>query len=762
VSILGGARGITAELVTMLARHTGCAIELVGRSALPEEPEDEALAPFGDLRSLRGALARAGHRDPREIETTATRLLAAREMRATMAALAAAGSRPMYHQIDARDAGALTAVVESIYARHGRLDGVVHGAGVMVNELIESKSTAVFDDIFSTKVEPIRTLLRCLRPDLGFLVLFGSLVSAHGNRGQVDYAAANDALTTIALASCDRARRVLAVDWGPWDPRTGMVTPALARLWENAGMGMLQPDDGMGCLLADLAGTGLNHLTIVRALPALLAAEEVATVAAQPARAWPTDVVTFERHLSVDTMPETLDHCLIRQREGWTNLEECLPAVAMTRQLELLEEIAQEFDPTRTVVELRQVRNFKWLDLSHPIDLEVTVAPVDDDTLRVALGEYTKAKVVFGAPRGRGTHERRPMADPRPARYSPEEIFAERLLFHGPRYRGIARLGPLDGKGIEAEVLQTTTPGCLLDSVGKVVAYWAMEQLGWGEMALPIGVDRVTFFGPRPAVGNRVHLEIGLTRIQRDQLIASAWLVDEDNGLWCEIEGWRSVVVHMNERDEAQWRWPERYPSVLTGPRGLRLQCDDWHQAARRELYARRALRSSDRARWEGSTPADQRRLQLEQTTVRGSVAHEIVHGHGIEVFPAEIDIEPIGEGRWRATCQLLPDKCWDLAYAASDDLGVAVAFEHDILPAGSDVRAPAIAIRLCTDDEDELDVTSAVVQDVVAASGGQDVDCVVHTTTSPSEARVAIAWTPHDEPGEGALASRSLSEVES
>ena len=438
------------------------------------------------------------------------------------------------------------------------------------------------------------------------------------------------------------------VDWGPWDPRTGMITPDLARLMEDAGMGMLSPDDGMGCLLADLAGTALNHVTIVRALPALLGASDSEPSGSGGGPAWPTETVKFVRPMSVDTMPETLDHCLIRQRDGWANLDDCLPAVAMTRQLELLEEIAREFDGTRSVVELRQVRNFRWLDLARPVDLEITVAPVADDTLRVALGEHTKAKVVFASERGRGVRERRVLSSPRTARYTPDELFSEHLMFHGPNYRGITALGPFDDHGIEASLVQTGTPGALLDNVGKVLAYWAMEQQGWGERALPIGVDRVSYFGPRPAAGTEVHLEISITDVQRDQIRACAWLTDANGALWCEIEGWRAVVVHLSDEEDLQSRWPERSVTVAAGPRGLRLQTYNWH-GARRELISRRVLRSVDRAQYDACTPAEQRRFLLEHITVIGSIGHEIIHGHGLEVFPAEIEVSPAGDGRWRA-----------------------------------------------------------------------------------------------------------------
>ena len=88
-------------------------------------------------------------------------------------------------------------------------------------------------------------------------MLFGSVSGVFGNRGQVDYSAANDALDTLARTWARRNRgRVVAVDWGPWaapDEGTGMVSAELKRDYEQRGIGLIEAADGVACLLAELA-----------------------------------------------------------------------------------------------------------------------------------------------------------------------------------------------------------------------------------------------------------------------------------------------------------------------------------------------------------------------------------------------------------------------------------------------------------------------------------------------------------------------------
>jgi NAD(P)-dependent dehydrogenase (short-subunit alcohol dehydrogenase family) len=160
-----------------------------------------------------------------------------------------------YHEVDVRDAAAVRAVVEGVYARRGRLDGVVHGAGVLDDRLLRDKTLESFARVFSTKVDGARALAEGLRPDLGFLVLFGSVSGVFGNRGQADYAAANDALDTFARMWAHRYRgRVVAVDWGPWAPAEGgMVSVELQHEYARRGIGAIDHDDGVACLVNELA-----------------------------------------------------------------------------------------------------------------------------------------------------------------------------------------------------------------------------------------------------------------------------------------------------------------------------------------------------------------------------------------------------------------------------------------------------------------------------------------------------------------------------
>jgi malonyl CoA-acyl carrier protein transacylase/NAD(P)-dependent dehydrogenase (short-subunit alcohol dehydrogenase family) len=258
VLLTGGARGITGQVAVGLARATGCHLELVGRTPLPRGEEEPVIAAATDRVALRRVLAQSGGGTPAQIEATASRLLAEREIRTTLGELNGLAASVHYSAVDVRDPASVTALVNDVYQRHGRLDGIVHGAGVLADRLLVDKTVEDFTQVWETKVNAARALVDAARNDLKFLVLFGSVSGVFGNRGQADYSAANDALDTLARIWTPRAcGRVVAVDWGPWaasENGIGMVSAELEREYTRRGIGLIQPDDGVACLLAELAG----------------------------------------------------------------------------------------------------------------------------------------------------------------------------------------------------------------------------------------------------------------------------------------------------------------------------------------------------------------------------------------------------------------------------------------------------------------------------------------------------------------------------
>jgi NAD(P)-dependent dehydrogenase (short-subunit alcohol dehydrogenase family) len=253
VLVTGGARGIGARCATELAERYGCAFEVVGRTPLPVGDEAPDLAEARDERAIRKVLLERGQLTrPAEVEAEVRRITAAREVRANLAELQRRAASVGYHTADVRDTTALAELVEEVRMRHGRLDGVIHAAGIRDDKRIGDKTADSFAQVFDTKVRGADLLADAVDYG-GFAVFFGSVSGVFGNAGQVDYAAANCVLDVLAQArsGASRERRVLSIDWGPWSGG-GMVTPELARQYERRGVGLVEPDAGAAALVDEL------------------------------------------------------------------------------------------------------------------------------------------------------------------------------------------------------------------------------------------------------------------------------------------------------------------------------------------------------------------------------------------------------------------------------------------------------------------------------------------------------------------------------
>ncbi len=245
VLVTGGARGITAEVACELATRYRPSLMVVGRAPLPapeESPETAELTSPPELKAaLMNRMRSTGQLvTPARVEAAYSRLLQDREMRSNLSAMQRAGATVRYYQVDVRDEQAFGRLIDEIYQLYGRVDGVIHGAGIIEDKLLEDKAVDSFDRVFDTKADSAFILSQKLRPDsLKFLVFFSSVAGRFGNRGQADYAAANEVLNKLAVfLDCRWPGRVVSINWGPWEKR-GMVSPELQREFARRGVALI-------------------------------------------------------------------------------------------------------------------------------------------------------------------------------------------------------------------------------------------------------------------------------------------------------------------------------------------------------------------------------------------------------------------------------------------------------------------------------------------------------------------------------------------
>ena len=139
------------------------------------------------------------------------------------AELRAAGGDLRYLRADVTDEVDLARAVAQVRAWFGRLNGVLHGAGVTDDALFRDKTDAAFHRVLAPKIDGT-SALDCVTGDdeLDFFATMSSIVGVFGNAGQTDYAAANAYLDAFAEWRATQVRagvrhgRSVSIIWPSW------------------------------------------------------------------------------------------------------------------------------------------------------------------------------------------------------------------------------------------------------------------------------------------------------------------------------------------------------------------------------------------------------------------------------------------------------------------------------------------------------------------------------------------------------------------
>ncbi|WP_412538008.1 beta-ketoacyl synthase N-terminal-like domain-containing protein [Longispora sp. K20-0274] len=199
--ITGGLGGIGITLAEELAHRVRARLVLLSRSGLPPRAEW------------------AGHVAEHGVTDRVGRSIVAIER------MERSGAEVLVVAADAIDPAALRA----LRAELGRVDGIVHAAGLPGGGMAEVKEHAVAVGVLEPKLAGTLALAAAFGDaELDFVVLCSSVTSVSGGFGQVDYCAANAFLDAYARSGLGfGGARVLSQNWGGW-AEVGMAAEVAA------------------------------------------------------------------------------------------------------------------------------------------------------------------------------------------------------------------------------------------------------------------------------------------------------------------------------------------------------------------------------------------------------------------------------------------------------------------------------------------------------------------------------------------------------
>jgi hypothetical protein len=537
----GGARGVTAAGLIALAQARHPRFVLLGRTALDDEPAE--LRGITDEAGLKRAIVlrmqAAGKKPvPAEISAQASRVLANREVRATLASLAAAGSEVKYLPVDVQNAASLSAALDDVRKEWGPITAIVHGAGVLADKRIAEKTDEQFDRVFDTKVAGLRALLDATAKDpIEALCVFSSVAARTGNLGQSDYAMANEVLNLVACA--ERARRgnacvVRSIGWGPWEG--GMVTPALKSHFEQMGVALIPLDVGARRLVTELEGAG-DDVTIVVG----------GAHGDGPLGADRTPSTNVDVHVDAKSHPQLADHRIAG-----------IAVVPVVMAIEWFLRAARACRPDLTCTSLRGLKVLRGIKLEH-FDAEG-----DSFTVRCKQTESGARTELAVELRGRNdalhysatvTMAAHPAASPniveapKLERWTHPTVYDGHVLFHGHRFQVIRSVDGVSRAGIVGSLVGSGDSGwpsepwrtdpALLDGGLQLAVLWARQVLGGASLPMALGEYRTYKDG---LAEGPVRCVVHARQIHDARSVCDIAFVDASGAVLAEMIGLETVL----------------------------------------------------------------------------------------------------------------------------------------------------------------------------------------------------------------------------
>lgn len=443
--------------------------------------------------------------------------------------------------------------------------------------------------------------------------------------------------------------------------------------------------------------------------------------------------LVVERILDLAEDLHLADHAFVHA-PGVKPLSACLPVLPLTMSLEAMAEVAACLAPGYGLIGAGEVKASRWIELADvdrlPLRIEARHvaydAPGDVHRIHAAIQPEGQAAPCATATFFFGRRYRldlsltlRAFSHPRRHALAGEDIYRERLLFHGPSYQCLAGPITLADEGAACEMTVLSPEGLfrsdarpqllldpqLLDAVGQLIGVWAMARERY---VFPIGIERLEFYRPAPPAGARVPVRIEITADAGKTLEADIEAQDGGGAVWMRLKGWRMW----------KFRWDRRFVGFRRAPAREALSDDyplaDFPGACRMieaaetadfdvALLARHYLHMEEMAEFtrKAGAPRRQRQWLLGRIAAKDAVRAWLARADAgaAEIHPASLLIAPDAQRQPIVHYPARPDlQLPRISIAHCDARAIAVAEEA---PVGVDIepispRDDAFAETVC------------------------------------------------------------------
>jgi NAD(P)-dependent dehydrogenase (short-subunit alcohol dehydrogenase family) len=542
--VAGGGRGVTATCIKEMNISFKSKFILLGRSSLDFELPAYALNednPSKLKNAIMLEMKASGEKvSIKGLNSTFNKYVAKKEIEDTIAHIKANGGDAVYV---AGDVTNLTIKPELliIEKQWGKITGIIHGAGRLADKLIQDKTEEIFDNVTSVKLDGLLGLLKMVNiNELKHLIMFSSVAGFYGNIGQSDYAMANEILSTAAhLFSTNHPNtKVTAINWGAWEG--GMVSPELQKMFEEAGVSLVNHPGGAARFVQELNGAYHNQPQVIigGTLPA-----GISDVSGD------LKTYTIQRNLSLKDN-EFLNHHVIQGS----------PVLPMVNATAWMADSCVKLFPDYKLASIENVKLFKGI-VFDGTEKEMYFTEVKEqsktaDHIVCDVTVYSKGgKLPLNHYRSTVTLSRKRADKPKfqapilkESNIDGATFYKDGSLFHGAFYQGIEEVVSMDKEQV---VLKCKAPAVSFEDQGQFpstslnaffldIQYQGMvvwvQKFHNGANSLPLQTLKGLVYGEIPA-DKSFYVHIKIQENSAAKMIADCTVYDENGDVFLFTEG---------------------------------------------------------------------------------------------------------------------------------------------------------------------------------------------------------------------------------
>jgi NAD(P)-dependent dehydrogenase (short-subunit alcohol dehydrogenase family) len=269
--VTGAAGSIVSAITADLAAASGGIFYLLDLVPEPDANNPDIARFTTDRDNLKRDLfariqARGERATPALVEKELAALERSQAALSAIRAVQAAGGTVHYFSVNLADSTAIAKVIDHVREHYGRIDVLLHAAGLERSHFLPDKDQREFDLVFDVKADGWFNLLHAIGDmPLHATVAFSSIAGRFGNGGQTDYSAANDLLCkyTSSFRTTRPQTRGIVIDWTAWGG-IGMATRgSIPKMMELAGIDMLPAEAGIPLIRRELTSGGTRGEVVV-------------------------------------------------------------------------------------------------------------------------------------------------------------------------------------------------------------------------------------------------------------------------------------------------------------------------------------------------------------------------------------------------------------------------------------------------------------------------------------------------------------------